>query len=148
MPGTINATERWSKVDESLASLIKLLGAPRGNVSLEIHALKRHEPDQVVRLGERFVFEVSSKIDGRVIVVDINADGVVTQIFPNKFVQSASIGAIRTGETVRIPGHGYGFDWFRAAEPVGGGKLLVFGRAGGLHRTIQGRHPGLAHERF
>lgn len=80
---------------------------------------------QVVKLGGTFAFEVSSEIAGRLIIIDVNAAGVATQIFPNQFVADASRSLIKAGETVLVPGPGYGFDYFRAAPPLGKGRLMA-----------------------
>ncbi len=118
---------RLKQVDASLNEITKLLGGPRGNIDFRIK--RRGSRDAVsadsVQLGQQFIFEVKSRITGRLVIVDINADGDITQIFPNKFVTDKEIGRIRAGQTLRIPGSAYGFDWFRASEPVGRSKLLV-----------------------
>ena len=49
----------------------------------------------------------------------------MTVIFPNKFVQSADIGRVKSGQSIVIPDQGYGFTAFRAVEPVGKSKLLA-----------------------
>ncbi len=76
-----------------------------------------------VKLGSRYLFEVTSRIGGRLILFDVNAKSEVTQILPNKFVPAAT--AINASQSVTIPGAGYGFDWFGAVEPVGKGKLVA-----------------------
>lgn len=79
-----------------------------------------------VRIGERYLLEVSSEAAGRLILVDVDAAGKVTQIFPNKFVEAADASVVRAGDTVTMPGPGYGFDWLKAVDPVGAGRLLAF----------------------
>lgn len=92
------------------------LGKPTADISLAI------EPSARVRLGETVVFVARSSIDGYLILLDINADGAVTQLFPNRFTGEDN--AVRQGQTVRIPDERYGFD-FRAIEPVGRGHLVA-----------------------
>jgi len=92
------------------------LGKPTADISLAI------EPSARVRLGDTVVFVARSSIDGYLILLDINADGEVTQVFPNRF--SGDDNAVRKGQAVRIPDERYGFD-FRAIEPVGRGHLVA-----------------------
>lgn len=77
-----------------------------------------------VRIGEMVAFKVSSSISGRLILVDINSEGDVTQVFPNKFVNGDF--AISAQRGVQIPGPSYAFTSFRAVEPAGRGTLLAF----------------------
>ncbi len=112
----------------NLAELEKLMAPVSGHASVQF---RRKGDDTTVagnkvRLGERYVLDIRSEATGRLIVIDVDAAGKVTQIFPNKFVATDDARLIRAGEIVTVPGPGYGFDWFRAKLPVGSGKLLVF----------------------
>jgi hypothetical protein len=112
----------------NLAEIEKLMAPVAGRTSVQ---LRRKIDDTIapgnkVRLGDRYVLEIKSEATGRLIVVDVDAAGKVTQIFPNKFVATDDARLIRAGEIVKVPSPGYGFDWFRAKLPVGSGKLLVF----------------------
>ena len=82
-------------------------------------------PNNRVRLNERYVLEIKSEASGRLVVIDVDAAGKVTQIFPNKFVGTDDASLIRRGQTITLPAPAYGFDWFRAVEPVGKSKLLA-----------------------
>jgi secreted trypsin-like serine protease len=112
-----NLSER--ELAEGVSQLQSLLGSTNGRITLGIRGGNR------VALGKDVVFEASSRIDGRLIVIDVNAAGEVTVIFPNKFVQSAGIGRVTPGQSIVIPDQGYGFTAFRAEEPVGKSKLLA-----------------------
>ena len=78
-----------------------------------------------VKLGEQIIFEVTSSAGGRLILVDVNAKGEVTQIFPNRFLTNEQIARIAKDAPVSIPGPGYGFSGFKAVEPVGRGTLIA-----------------------
>jgi secreted trypsin-like serine protease len=107
------------QLDEGLRQIEALLGAARGRVRIGVRGGNR------VTLGGRFVFEATSEIDGRLVILDIDAEREVTLIFPNQFV-SGDIGRIRAGQTVAVPGPEYpGFTGFQAVEPVGRGFLLA-----------------------
>ncbi len=114
-------------VDAQIAELERTLGGAVGRVSVQIR--RRDGGGEVsaqsIAVDERFVFDIDSSVSGHVIVVDVNADGVVTQIFPNKLEKGTSAGQIISGTPLVLPGKGYGFDWFRAAPPLGEGKLIV-----------------------
>jgi hypothetical protein len=78
-----------------------------------------------IALGQQIVFEVTSKVPGRLILIDVNAAGEVTQIFPNRFLASEAAGLVASDATTTIPGVGYGFSGFKAVEPAGRGRLLA-----------------------
>ena len=82
-------------------------------------------PSSRVRLGETMKLRVHSERSGHLLLVDVNADEIVTQLFPNKFSERAGAGAeIRAGRPVEIPTPYYGFK-LRAGEPVGRGILFA-----------------------
>jgi len=110
-------TER--QLAEGLAQLQDLLGKASGRLQVEIRGGTR------IALGREVVFEARSSIAGRLIIIDINAKGEVTVIFPNKYTGNTDVGRIAAATTVTIPGAGYGFTAFRAVEPVGRSKLMA-----------------------
>lgn len=109
-----------AQLDEAVQQLESLLGSTKGRVDLKIRGGER------VRLGAEVVFEADSRIDGRLLILDINADREVTVIYPNQFVAAGDLGRIRAGQKVLVPGPEYrGFTGFRAIEPTGVGFLLA-----------------------
>lgn len=109
-----------AQLDEAVQQLEALLGSTKGRVDLKIRGGER------VRLGAEVVFEADSRIDGRLLILDINADREVTVIYPNQFVAAGDLGRIRAGQKVLVPGPEYrGFTGFRAIEPTGVGFLLA-----------------------
>jgi hypothetical protein len=78
-----------------------------------------------VRLGDLIVFEIRSQVSGRLILVDVNAAGGVTQIFPNRFLTSDAAQHVTAGLSVTVPGPDYGFSGFKAVEPAGPGRLIA-----------------------
>lgn len=82
-------------------------------------------PKDRVRHGEKVVFQVESRTSGHLLMLDINADQQVTQIYPNEFSQRTNRRAeIAAGQVVRVPDRTYGFD-FVAQPPLGDGVLIA-----------------------
>lgn len=79
----------------------------------------------VVQLGSDYTLSVESDVDGQLILIDVDAAGKVTQVFPNKYVSSASLARISAGTPLAVPSPGWGFSGFRATEPLGDGKLIA-----------------------
>lgn len=77
------------------------------------------------RLGEEVKIEVRPGVEGRLILIDVNADGDTTLIYPNSFVAATDVPVLAPRETVTVPGPGYGFDAFQATEPLGHSKLIA-----------------------
>ena len=79
------------------------------------------------KLGQIFRFEVQSEVSGQLILLDINANGEVIQIYPNRFVDGRV--PIDRAKPALIPdasNNAYGgFSGFQAVEPVGTGRLLA-----------------------
>lgn len=78
-----------------------------------------------LKLGDSYIVRLNSNLGGRVILLDMDARGTMTQIFPNKYVRSGEIARINAGAPIAIPGQSYGFDWFEAVEPIGRGRLVA-----------------------
>jgi secreted trypsin-like serine protease len=108
------------QLDEGLAHLDGLLGATKGRVALGITGGNR------VKLGDKVIFEATSTVAGRLLLLDIDAEGKVTLIYPNQFVEKTALGRIAAGARVVVPGPDYpGFTSFQASEPAGKGRLLA-----------------------
>ncbi len=70
-------------------------------------------------------FRVTSTQPGHLLVLDVNADHELTQLFPNTFSDSQGRGDdISTNRPITIPDAYYGFE-LTADEPVGTGLLLA-----------------------
>lgn len=78
-----------------------------------------------IKVDDTLTFEVLSDVTGRLVIIDVNAAGVATQIFPNEFVDRDDLRLIKAGKSVIVPGAGYGFDHFRAEPPFGNGRLVA-----------------------
>ena len=73
-----------------------------------------------VQVGGTSEFTVKSKIPGRIILVDINAKGEVSQLFPNSYAPSTAIAA---ETSITVPkDHSYEF---QVVEPVGRSKVVA-----------------------
>ena len=82
-------------------------------------------PGPNYRLGQDMRFRVSSQEEGHLLVLDINADGELSQVYPQ---DSGEIGAldnrVRAGRGITIPSPSSGLR-FTASEPTGRGHLLA-----------------------
>jgi len=107
-------------LQEGVKQLETLLGASKGRLKIGIRGGNR------VRLGQQVIFEASSEIAGRLLILDINANREMTLIYPNRFVLAGDPGRIRAAQPVAVPGPDYpGFTAFQAVEPTGRGELLA-----------------------
>ncbi len=66
-----------------------------------------------MKAGDVFKLTVASKVAGSLILIDINANGAATQIFPNEFAQK--ITPLAANVPLTLPDEYYGFD-FEASE--------------------------------
>lgn len=77
------------------------------------------------KLGDVVNYRVTSDRPGHLLVIDINANNEVVQLFPNKFSDTAGVGnRIVAQHATTIPDARYGFR-LKAAEPTGKGKLVA-----------------------
>ncbi len=82
-------------------------------------------PSSSVNLGENIWFRVSSQRPGWLVLLDINADGEVTQLIPNDIMTEEGINhRIEPGQHVTIPEIPSPLQ-FTASEPVGEGTLMA-----------------------
>ncbi len=82
-------------------------------------------PGTQFRLGDTMKIRVLSPRDGYLVVLDRNAKGEITQIFPNRYSDKAGkTNRIYANRPITIPDAYYGFQ-FAAREPLGQGQLLA-----------------------
>ncbi|HPE70744.1 MAG TPA: caspase family protein [Candidatus Competibacter sp.] len=82
-------------------------------------------PSAVFREGEAMQFRVTSPRSGYLVVLDVNAHGKVTQLFPNRYSDKAKKqNRIYANRPITIPDAYHG-SLFRAQEPLGPGRLLA-----------------------
>ena len=126
---TVNTDKQALKaLSQSALAEIGALVAPASDrvvIRLQRYLDRQPIPDNVLSLNERYLLTVTSSVAGRLILFDLDASGDLTQIFPNEFVNSEALGQVAKGTQVLIPGPGYNFDWFRAADPVGKSHLFA-----------------------
>ncbi|URK87899.1 caspase family protein [Rhizobium sp. RCAM05350] len=63
----------------------------------------------MLKNGQAFKISVTSKYDGNLVLLDVNGEGIATQIFPNDMAQK--ITPLTAGSTLTIPDDYYGFDF-------------------------------------
>ncbi len=114
-----SSTATVPDVKASIGRLSEVLRSADGRVVVKLRG------GNSVKLGNQIVFEVTSTVPGRLVLVDVNAAGEVVQIFPNSFVSTEQAARIAKDTMLEIPGPGYGFSGFKAVEPVGRGTLIV-----------------------
>ncbi len=82
-------------------------------------------PGTRVPIGQEIRFRIKSRSDGYLIVLDMDAQKKIKQIFPNKYSDRAGKGnRISAGKPVVIPNSYYGFRLV-ASEPAGRGALIA-----------------------
>jgi len=77
-----------------------------------------------VRVGDEITIRVSSQISGRLILLDENARGEQTQIFPNGLSSSGAGLTVAAGQVVQLPMSSHGFV-FGVSEPIGPSRLVA-----------------------
>jgi secreted trypsin-like serine protease len=101
-------------VNAAFSQLDAVLGPTKGRASVTLNQ------GNTVKLHEGAVFTVNSSVPGTLILIDINADGEVVQLFPNKFSKDRQIVA---NQSFVIPDNtNYSLP---AQEPVGKGRLVA-----------------------
>ncbi|NJO34245.1 MAG: DUF4384 domain-containing protein, partial [Rhodospirillales bacterium] len=79
-----------------------------------------------VKLGKIYQIQIQSDVAGRLIMIDVDAAGKITQILPNGFVKSDQLLRIAAGEKITVPTRErFNFDGFEASLPLGAGKVLI-----------------------
>lgn len=83
------------------------------------------EPASPLRLGQSMNIRVSSGVAGHLLVFDVNANGEITQLFPNVHSDhQRKSDVLRADEELLIPDIYYGFV-FEAVEPAGDGAIYA-----------------------
>jgi secreted trypsin-like serine protease len=101
-------------VQASFAQLDDVLGAVKGRVSISVNV------GNTVKLHDAAVFTIKSAVRGTLVLIDINANGEVVQLFPNKFSKAREVGS---EAPITIPDNtSYRFP---AQEPAGRGRLVA-----------------------
>jgi hypothetical protein len=113
------ATRNDLSAAEFVAQAQALISGAQRGITIAI------KPGGTIKIDGRFSFEARSEIAGRLLIIDVNADGIATQIFSNEYVAREELSLVQAGKTVTVPGPGYGFDYFRAAPPLGKGRLIT-----------------------
>lgn len=115
---TKSSSETPASVATAIARLRDVLAHAEGRIEHSIRGGNR------VTLGHQIVFDVRSKAPGQLILIDVNAAGEVTLIFPNKYLATDAAAQIAADATISVPGPDYGFTGFQAVKPLGKGQLI------------------------
>lgn len=80
-----------------------------------------------LKLNNKYSIEVETDIAGRLILIDVDAAGVVAQIFPNKFTKDEKIWSVAAKQKQLIPpkDNSWGFVGFQAGVPLGRGRIIA-----------------------
>jgi hypothetical protein len=73
----------------------------------------------MLKKGQSFKISVTSQYDGNLVLLDVNGEGIATQIFPNDMAKK--ITPLSAGSTLTIPDDYYGFDF----EADGSGENML-----------------------
>lgn len=103
---------------EFVAQATNAIGGSRGTARIAVEGGATVKNEKVYR------FSVTSEVAGRLVILDVNAEGVVTQLFPNEFVLRDDLSLVRAGETITVPGTAWGV-LFRAGPPFGKGLIIA-----------------------
>ncbi len=103
---------------EFVAQAAAAIGGGHGRLRIAV------EGGAVVRNKGLYRFNVTSDVGGRLVILDVNAEGAVTQLFPNEHVLRDDLGLVGAGQTIAVPGSGWGVV-FRAGPPFGKGLLIA-----------------------
>jgi hypothetical protein len=111
-----------AQLGDAIHELDALLGPARGRVLVRVAGGNR------VRIGGRYRFEAETIVQGRLVILDVDAERHVTLVYPNKYLAEDDSGRIRVGRRVLIPAENYpgSLRAFQAVEPIGKGMLLAF----------------------
>ena len=77
------------------------------------------------RVGGRARFEVQSSVAGYLLIFDVNPEGKLTQLFPNRFGGAGgTLRQIKAGETIRFPNEADRFE-IKVTQPPGEGLVVA-----------------------
>jgi len=68
-------------------------------------------PSPTLKVGKAMKMRLRSDHDGYLIVLDINKEGELTTLFPNKYSDQRQQGYLKVGQSLIIPDAYYGFDF-------------------------------------
>jgi len=78
-----------------------------------------------LHVGQNATFQITSKVDGYLLIFDVNPSGKTTQLFPNTYSGAAGTAAtIHAGQTIGFPSPGDGFD-IQVPQPAGAGLVVA-----------------------
>jgi len=98
-----------------------LLPQPDNTLQARVEIL----PSSTARLGQTVKFRVSSNFDGYLLLLDINPQQQLTQLFPNLYSERQNKSKrIFSHRPITLPDHSYGFA-FTAQAPLGQGRLIA-----------------------
>ena len=83
------------------------------------------KPASKIRVGAELEIVVESDRDGHLVLLDIDANNRLVQVFPNELGLKAGFSPwIQAGRPMTVPGEGAGFR-YRATPPTGRGELIA-----------------------
>ena len=125
-PSRIQLTPRALRIAQNTSDRNNMPNIPNSaNVSLQM------SPDQSVSVGTKISFRVTTKKPGYLLLVDIDANGRMSQIFPSPEMivqsQEAAANFIKPGEELLIPNSAakkHGFEYV-ITPPTGEAALVA-----------------------
>lgn len=106
----------------AVGQLSETLGPAQHRVRLNLTGGPR------LKLNNKYSIEVETDIAGRLVLVDVDAAGVVTQIFPNEYTPDSKTWSVKAKQKLLIPPADRSWprlDGFQATEPIGRGRLIA-----------------------
>ncbi len=112
--------ERAALSEAGVLQLKQELGDKAGRIEISANA------PQPFKLGTGYKFTLRSPVSGRLILIDIDADHNVTQIFPNSYEsRPGEVSYIQAGKPLTVPPPNSGTLEFMAVEPLGSSRLVA-----------------------
>jgi len=106
--------------DTSLSKPRLLTHTNNANLDIQITPSKR------VQVGQTLRYSVRTEHEGRLIIIDINPQGEMTQLYPNRYTlkDKHNLSWIPPNRTITIPGDDMPFT-IVASDPIGQGKIVA-----------------------
>lgn len=123
----------------NLTYVIEQAGKESGDVVVDFVPVAADLPPiRRMKLGQKFRVQISSKLDGYLLILDIQADGKIKKLFPNaRSAKSYADGRIKAGTKLTLADASYGFE-FKAGLPAGRGRVIaaVFSNPQGIEDLL------------
>lgn len=81
-------------------------------------------PGENIKIGKALTLQITTPMNGYLLILDVDSKGRITQLFPNKFSKIPWNQRFAKNAVFHFPEKSYGFD-FIASEPIGRGRIIT-----------------------